>query len=96
MPTKSKAYRAAAEKIEEGKFYSPSEAVEVARETGSKKFNSTVEVALKPVPVTVRVKSAEPAWTAFGLMAETEGTAPYRPPVAVVLTFAWLFVTVGS
>jgi len=47
MPTKSKAYRAAAEKIEEGKFYTPSEAVEVARETGSKKFNSTVEVALK-------------------------------------------------
>jgi len=47
MPTKSKAYRAAVDKIEEGKFYSPSEAVEVARETGSKKFNSTVEVALK-------------------------------------------------
>jgi large subunit ribosomal protein L1 len=47
MPTKSKAYRAAADKIEEGKFYTPVEAVEVARETGSKKFNSTVEVALK-------------------------------------------------
>jgi large subunit ribosomal protein L1 len=47
MPTKSKAYRAAVEKIEEGKFYSPLEAVGVARETGSKKFNSTVEVALK-------------------------------------------------
>jgi large subunit ribosomal protein L1 len=47
MPTKSKAYRAAAEKIEEGKFYTPTEAVEVARETGSKTFNSTVEVALK-------------------------------------------------
>jgi large subunit ribosomal protein L1 len=44
---KSKAYRAAAEKIEEGKFYSPTEAVSVARETGSKKFDSTVEVALK-------------------------------------------------
>ncbi len=47
MPTKSKAYRAATEKIEEGKFYTPAEAVGVARETGSKKFNSTVEVALK-------------------------------------------------
>ena len=44
---KSKAYRAAAEKIEEGKFYSPTEAVTVAKETGSKKFDSTVEVALK-------------------------------------------------
>ena len=47
MAAKSKAYRAAAEKIEEGKFYSPTEAVAVARETGSKKFDSTVEVALK-------------------------------------------------
>jgi len=47
MATKSKAYRAAAEKIEEGRFYTPSEAVAVARETGSAKFNSTVEVALK-------------------------------------------------
>ncbi|MFP7762275.1 50S ribosomal protein L1 [Marisediminicola sp. LYQ134] len=47
MATKSKAYREAAEKLEEGRFYTPSEAVAVARETGSKKFNSTVEVALK-------------------------------------------------
>jgi large subunit ribosomal protein L1 len=47
MATKSKAYRAAAEKIEEGRFYTPAEAVAVAKETGSKKFDSTVEVALK-------------------------------------------------
>ncbi|MCW4385246.1 50S ribosomal protein L1 [Salinibacterium sp. SYSU T00001] len=47
MATKSKAYRAAAEKIEEGKFYAPADAVALARETGSKKFDSTVEVALK-------------------------------------------------
>jgi len=47
MAQKSKAYRAAAEKIEAGKFYSTSEAVAVARETGSKKFDSTVEVAVK-------------------------------------------------
>jgi len=47
MARKSKAYRAAADKIEEGKFYTPTEAVEVAKETGSKKFDSTVEVALK-------------------------------------------------
>jgi large subunit ribosomal protein L1 len=47
MAKKSKAYRAAADKMEEGKFYSPNEAVGIARETGSKKFNSTVEVALK-------------------------------------------------
>ena len=47
MAQKSKAYRAAADKIEAGKFYTPSEAVAIARETGSSKFNSTVEVALK-------------------------------------------------
>ena len=47
MATKSKAYHAAAEKIEEGKFYTPNEAIELARQTGSKNFNSTVEVALK-------------------------------------------------
>ena len=47
MAKKSKAYRAAADKIEEGKFYSLDEAVAVAKETGSKNTNSTVEVALK-------------------------------------------------
>jgi large subunit ribosomal protein L1 len=47
MAQKSKAYRAAAEKIEAGKFYTPAEAVAIARETGSSKFNSTIEVALK-------------------------------------------------
>ncbi len=47
MATKSKAYRAAAAKIEDGKYYTPSEAVGIARTTGSAKFDSTVEVALK-------------------------------------------------
>jgi large subunit ribosomal protein L1 len=47
MATKSKAYRAAAEKIEAGKYYAPTEAVSLIKETGSKKFDSTVEVALK-------------------------------------------------
>jgi large subunit ribosomal protein L1 len=47
MSTKSKAYKAAAEKIEAGRFYTLTEAVTVAKETGSAKFDSTVEVALK-------------------------------------------------
>jgi large subunit ribosomal protein L1 len=47
MATKSKAYRAAAEKIEDGKLYTPAEAVSLAKETGSSKFDATVEVALK-------------------------------------------------
>ena len=47
MAKNSKAYKAALEKIEEGKFYTPSEAVNVAKVTGSAKFDSTIEVALK-------------------------------------------------
>jgi large subunit ribosomal protein L1 len=47
MAQKSKAYRAAAEKLEPGRFYNPTEAVQLAKETGSAKFDSTVEVALK-------------------------------------------------
>ncbi|MCU1482317.1 MAG: ribosomal protein [Subtercola sp.] len=47
MAQKSKAYRAAASKIEEGKLYTAAEAVVLAKETGSANFDSTVEVALK-------------------------------------------------
>ena len=47
MATKSKAYQAAAAKIAADTFYSPTDAVALAKETGSSKFDSTVEVALK-------------------------------------------------
>ena len=47
MGKNSKSYRAALDKLEDGKFYGPDEAVAVVRETGSAKFNSTVEVAMK-------------------------------------------------
>ncbi|MBT1621463.1 large subunit ribosomal protein L1 [Curtobacterium sp. PvP017] len=47
MAKKSKAYEAAAAKIEADKFYTPTEAVALAKETGSAKTDSTVEVALK-------------------------------------------------
>ena len=47
MAQKSKAYRAAAAKIDADRFYSPAEAVDLAKQTGSAKFDSTVEVALK-------------------------------------------------
>jgi large subunit ribosomal protein L1 len=47
MAVKSKAYRAAAEKLEPGKYYTPDEALALAKDSGSKKFDSTVEVALK-------------------------------------------------
>ncbi|WP_144720695.1 50S ribosomal protein L1 [Agrococcus jejuensis] len=47
MAQKSKAYRAAAAKIEADRFYTPEEAVAIARESGSAKTDSTVEVALK-------------------------------------------------
>ena len=47
MAKRSKAYEEAAAKIVEGKFYTPAEAVALVRETGSKKFDSTIEVAVK-------------------------------------------------
>ena len=47
MAKNSKAYRAAAAKIEEGKFYSSADAVALAKETGSTKTDSTVEVAVR-------------------------------------------------
>ena len=48
MPKRSKAYLAAAEKIKEGKFYTPAEAVTLVKETvTSSKFDPTIEVAIK-------------------------------------------------
>ena len=44
---RSKAYRAAAEKIEVDKVYSPLEAVRLARETSTTKYDATVEVAMR-------------------------------------------------
>jgi large subunit ribosomal protein L1 len=47
MAPKSKAYRAALDKLEPGKYYTTEEAVALVKETGSKTFDSTVEVAFK-------------------------------------------------
>src|SRR5690606_25288938 len=44
---RSKAYQAAAEKIVDGKFYTPVEAIALAKETSSTKYDATVEVALR-------------------------------------------------
>jgi large subunit ribosomal protein L1 len=47
MSKKSKAYQAAAEKIDRDQLYSPLEAVKLAKETSSKNQDSTVEVAIR-------------------------------------------------
>ncbi|MGO1543872.1 MAG: 50S ribosomal protein L1 [Gulosibacter sp.] len=47
MAQKSKAYRAAAEKIDADKVYTVAEAARLAKETSSPKFDSTVEVAMR-------------------------------------------------
>jgi large subunit ribosomal protein L1 len=48
MAQRSKAYRAAAEKIDFDHLYTPLEAIRMAKEAaGSKKFNSTVDVAMR-------------------------------------------------
>ena len=44
---RSKAYQAAAEKIDPAKLYSPLEAVNLAKETSATKFDATVEVAFR-------------------------------------------------
>ena len=44
---RSKAYRAAAEKVDQDKLYTPAEAVRLAKETSSTKYDATVEVAFR-------------------------------------------------
>ncbi|HQE32594.1 MAG TPA: 50S ribosomal protein L1, partial [Propionibacteriaceae bacterium] len=44
---RSKAYRAAAEKIDEAQLYSATEAITLAKQGASAKFDETVEVALR-------------------------------------------------
>jgi len=44
---RSKAYRAAAEKIDRERLYAPEEAVRLAKETATTKYDATVEVALR-------------------------------------------------
>jgi large subunit ribosomal protein L1 len=80
MAQKSKAYRAAAEKIEAGKYYTPTEAVALAKETGSANFNSTVEVALKLV-----VDPRKADQMVRGTVNNPNGTGK-TPPVIVFAT----------
>ena len=47
MTKRSKAYRAAAEKIQSGILYTPAEAVKLAKATSVTKFDSTVDVVLR-------------------------------------------------
>jgi len=47
MAQQSKQYKKALEHITPGHFYSPEQAVAVVKKTGSEKFDSTIEVALK-------------------------------------------------
>jgi large subunit ribosomal protein L1 len=47
MSKTSKAYKAAAEKIDKDKLYSPLEAAQLAKETASAKTDATVEVAVR-------------------------------------------------
>jgi large subunit ribosomal protein L1 len=47
MAQHSKAYRAIAEKIDKNKLYTPLQATTLAKESGSKKYDSTVDVSLR-------------------------------------------------
>lgn len=47
MSKKSKAYREAAEKIDDGREYTPLEAAQLVKDTASKNFDASVEVAIR-------------------------------------------------
>ncbi|KAB1503199.1 50S ribosomal protein L1 [Corynebacterium sp. 320] len=47
MSKNSKAYKAAAEKIDAGRIYRPLEAAKLVKETSSKNFDATVDVAIR-------------------------------------------------
>ena len=47
MSKNSKAYRASAEKIDAGRIYSPLEAANLAKETSSKNYDATIDVAIR-------------------------------------------------
>ena len=47
MTQRSKAYRSVADKIDKSDLYSPIQAVSLAKESGSKKFDSTVDVSMR-------------------------------------------------
>ncbi|WJY88916.1 50S ribosomal protein L1 [Corynebacterium confusum] len=47
MSTKSKAYKAAAEKVDFSRLYRPLEAAKLAKETSSKNFDATVDVVVR-------------------------------------------------
>ncbi|WP_313405633.1 50S ribosomal protein L1 [Aeromicrobium sp.] len=47
MPQHSKAYRAVAEKIDRDALYTPLQAVTLAKESGSKKYDSTVDAVVR-------------------------------------------------
>lgn len=47
MTKRSKAYRAAAEKIQSGVLYTPAEAVHLAKSTSITKFDATVDVVFR-------------------------------------------------
>jgi large subunit ribosomal protein L1 len=44
---RSKAYRASAQKIDQDAVYAPVEAIKIAKDTGSTKFDSTIDVAMR-------------------------------------------------
>ncbi|MGZ5366871.1 MAG: 50S ribosomal protein L1 [Aeromicrobium sp.] len=47
MTQRSKAYKSVADKIDKDNLYSPLQAVTLAKDSGSKKFDSTVDVAMR-------------------------------------------------
>src|SRR6476619_5921727 len=70
MAKRSKAYEAAAAKIDAEKHYAPFEAVTLAKDTNPSKFDATVEVAFR---LGVDPRKADQMVSLAGVNAEAEG-----------------------
>lgn len=73
MATRSKAYRAAVEKIHPGELYAPLDAMKLAKETSTTKFDATVEVMFR---LSVDPRKADQMVRGLSLFR----MAPVRPP----------------
>ena len=72
MPKHGKNYKAAAEKVESTKLYSPKEAMELAKELAPAKFDETVEVHVRLGVDTRNPPLSAPLWNS-GQLAPLHG-----------------------
>ena len=105
MAQHSKAYRQVAEKIDKDNLYTPLQATTLAKESGSKNYDSTVDVSVRlgvdprkadqMVRGTVALPSGTGKDVRVAVFAAGEAAAAARGPVAKTMTRATLPVPWG-